>query len=84
MRWASGVSGIRTARSAIRWRFVEIASEPEHSVICPSNGSIARQTPSLQRVARGGFPAFLGTMGRSDSLPPVRSRSGLPSPGRTT
>jgi hypothetical protein len=47
--------------------------------IVPPNGSVTRSAPFLRWVARAAIPAFVGTMGDSDSPSVIPLRFGCPS-----
>jgi len=68
-------SAIRdTTSAAIRCRFVD--TEPRISVraVFLSNGSLIRHPLSSTGSPRMGFPCFTGTMGCSETLPPISPR----------
>ena len=63
------------ASSAIRSCRVDTGSSFEALAMFPSNGSLTRHPLPSTGFPRGEFPGFIGTMRRSDSLPPSRLAS---------
>ena len=61
------------ASSAIRCRFVDTSTGSDAPAMFPSNGSLKRH-PLPSAGSLGEFPRLVGTMGRSDSLPPISPR----------
>ena len=67
--------GASRANVAIRWSDVDTVVGLGVPAIFPSNGSKVLDSPSLHRVAWGGFPDFTGSMEVSDTSSPSQTSS---------